>query len=288
MDALEKTPLNHFLTGTNALALGTAGCNLRCQYCQNWQYSMEKPQDVKCLDMPKDEVLKAAKEKECNTICFTYTEPIVFADYVLDVATFAKSRGVRTVMATAGYVNPEPLKDLCKVIDGFCVGLKGFDTKFYDKVIGVTDFAPILKAMEIIKEQRKWLEVVTLIVPTYNDDMNIIREQCKWHKKTLGENVPLHFSRFVPEYQLSNLIRTPVKTMEQAHKIALEEGIKFVYLSNVAPHDANNTYCPKCKAAAIKRVGFKILENCLDKGKCRKCGTLLPGERGLAPHPREQ
>jgi pyruvate formate lyase activating enzyme len=280
IDALEKTPLNHFLPGTNALGLGTAGCNLRCLYCQNWQYSMEKPQDVKCLDMPKEDVHKAIKEKDCRSVCFTYTEPIVFFEYAKDVGTFMKSKRIKVVAATAGYVNPEPLKEMCKFIDGFCVGLKGFDPKFYDRVIGVTDMAPILKAIEIIKEQKKWLEIVTLIVPTYNDDMKVIREQCKWHRKTLGENVPLHFSRFVPEYRLKDLPRTSVKTLGEAHRIALEEGIKFVYLSNVAPHDANNTYCPKCKTAVIKRVGFKILEMSLELGKCKRCGTQLPGVWG--------
>jgi pyruvate formate lyase activating enzyme len=255
IDPVEKSPLNHFLPATKAVAFGTATC----------------------LDMDKNEVHKASLDKQCKSICYTYTDPVVSVEYLKDVSAFAKSKGVKNIVCTAGYVNEKPLKDVCKTVDAFSVTLKGFDDDFYQKVCGRKALGAVLKTIQTVKEQKVWLEVINLIVPTYNDDMGKIREMCKWLKKNAGGDTPLHFGRFVPEYKLKELPQTPVQTLDQARNIGLEEGLKFVYLMNVAPHDGNNTYCPKCRKAVVKRLAFKILENNVTDGKCKFCGQKLPG-----------
>ncbi|MFH1421659.1 MAG: AmmeMemoRadiSam system radical SAM enzyme, partial [Planctomycetota bacterium] len=206
----------------------------------------------------------------------SYTEPIVFMEYMLDIAAHTKPKGIKNVVATAGYVEEKPLKELCKSVDAITVGLKAFTQECYKKLTD-RSLAPVLKAIETIKKEGVWLELTNLIVPTYNDDKTVITEMCKWIKKNLGSQVPLHFARFVPMHKLKNLPQTPVKSLEEARKIALAEGIEYVYISNVAPHEGNDTYCPKCKKAVIKRVGLKILENNLKDGKCPSCGHKIPG-----------
>ena len=277
IDEIEKGPFYHFLPGTKSLALGIGGCNLRCLYCQNWEASQERPdQTNNILDLPKEEVAKGADEKKCRTICYTYTEPVVYLEYIKEAAAYTSARGIRNVVCTAGFINPEPLKDMCRHIDAFAVTLKAFNDKFYQKICGQT-MAPVLKSMEFIKEQNKWLEIINLIVPTYNDDMKVIEEMCQWVKEHLGAETPIHFGRFMPEYKLRDLPQTPIKIIDQARQIGLEAGLKYVYTFNVAPHEGNNTFCPNCGKAIIKRLGFKILENNCPNGACKLCGTKLPG-----------
>jgi len=279
IEPIEKGPFYNYLPGTQTIGIGLGGCNLRCLYCQNWQTSMQRPEDVAKLDFTKEESAKWAKDKECKTICFTYTDPSVYPEYVKEVAAFVKTKGVRTLVCTAGFINPQPLKDICKVTSAFAVTLKAFNDKFYQKICG-QNLPTILNSMEIIRAEKKHLELVNLIVPTYNDDLAVIREMCKWIRKSLGEDIPLHFGRFYPEYKLKDLPPTPVKIIESARKIAQDEGLKYVYTFNVAPHEGNNTYCPKCKNIVIKRLAFKILENKLnpiDQGKCGFCGYKLAG-----------
>lgn len=276
VDPVEKTPLNHFLPGSSALSIAVGGCNLRCLYCQNWQQSQAKPEELKTFELTSKDAVEGAKKKDCKVIAYTYTEPASFYEYIMEIAALAKEYKIKNVAATAAYINPKPMKDLCKVIDGFAVALKGFDEKYYEKVLG-SKLKPVLKALEVVKESGKWLEITTLIVPTYNDDLTKIKEMCVWIKQNLGTKVPYHFARFVPEYKLKDLPRTPLQTLEKCRDIALETGLEYVYLSNVAPHEGNDTFCPKCKGKVVKRLGFKILENSLDNGACKKCGTKLPG-----------
>jgi pyruvate formate lyase activating enzyme len=276
IDPIEKGPFNHFLPGTNALSIGVGGCNLRCLYCQNWQVAMQKPERVAICNFTKDDCADALLKKECRTICYTYTEPAMYPEYLKEVAGFTRKKGVYNVVCTAGFVNPEPLKDICKVIDAFAVTLKAFNDKFYQKICGQT-LGPVLKSLEVIKNQKKHLEIINLIVPSYNDDLEIIKQMCQWVKKTLGQDVVLHFGRFYPEYKLKSLPPTPAKTIELARQIGLDTGLKYVYTFNLAPHEGNYTFCPSCKEPVIKRLGFKVLENNLPEGICKFCGYKIPG-----------
>lgn len=275
LDPIEKTPLHHFLPGTQALAIGTGGCNLRCLYCQNWEQSQSVPARLRNMDLPSKAATQHAEERDCRTIAYTYTEPVVFYDYMLELATFAKSKGIRNVVATAGYINPNPLRKLCGKVDGFAVALKGFNDDYYTRVLGV-QLKPVLEALELIAEQGVWLEIVNLVVPTLNDDPKEIRVMCKWIRKHLGANVPLHFARFVPMYKLKNLPRTPITTLDACRQIGFEEGLRFVYTSNVAPHEGNHTFCPECKTKVIERIGFKTLANHMNGKRCPN-GHKLPG-----------
>ncbi|MHC4605635.1 MAG: AmmeMemoRadiSam system radical SAM enzyme [Planctomycetota bacterium] len=276
VDPVEKTPLSHYLPGTTSLSLGMGGCNLRCLYCQNWQQSQKEPHKLKTFDVPKEKMAAGAERKECRSIAYTYTEPIAFSEYMRDASAFARKKGLRNICATALFVEKDPLKEYLKNIDAFAVALKGFDETFYDRVLGSV-LKPVLDALVVLKEAGKWTEVVTLIVPTYNDDMKKVKEQVKWHRKNLGADTPLHFGRFVPQYKLKDLPRTPVETLEKCRNIALDGGLNYAYIFNVSPHDGNNTYCPKCGAPVIKRLGFKILQNNMKNGACGKCGRKIPG-----------
>ena len=276
VDPIEKGPFNHFLPDTNSLAIAIGGCNLRCLYCQNWQVSMEKPEKTAKCDWTKEDALDGVNKKECRTICYTYTEPMVYPEYVREVSAYTSSKGIRNLICTAAFVNPQPLKDICKNISGFAVTLKAFNDKFYQKICGQS-LGTILQSMEIIKAEKKHLEIVNLIVPSYNDDLEVIKKMCQWIKKNLGQDTPLHFGRFHAEYKLKDLPDTPVKTVEQARQIAFDEGLKHVYTFNIAPHEGNNTYCPACKQPVIKRLAFKVLENNLPKGSCKFCGHKLAG-----------
>jgi pyruvate formate lyase activating enzyme len=275
-DPIEKTPLNHFLPGTKTLSIGVGGCNLRCLYCQNWQQSQTRPERLKTYKLPPERAAGGAKEGSIPTIALTYTEPVSFLEYAFRIAEHAKEHGVRTVAATGAYINPAPMKEFGKRVDALCLALKGFDEAFYRDVVGC-EFKPILDALVAARETDAWIEVVTLLVPTLNDDTKQIQELSKWVKKNMGADTPLHFSRFVPEYKLKNLPRTPIETLDRARKIAQDAGMKYVYTTNVAPHEGSATYCTKCKTPLVRRVGFKILENKLRDGKCPRCKRKVPG-----------
>ncbi len=276
VDPVEKTPLNHFAPGAKALSVATGGCNLRCLYCQNWRESQSEPKDLRNVDLAPERAVTGALEQDVRILCFTYTEPVVYSEYILDVAAYARERGVRCVMASAAYMEPEPMKELCRAMSGAALALKGFTPEFYRTVCG-QKLEPTLKALEAARSTGVWMEVTTLVVPTLNDDMKSVKEQCRWHRKSLGPDVPLHFARFIPEHKLAELPRTPVSTLEDCRKIALDEGLRFVYLSNVAPHEGNRTLCPKCGKVLVDRLGFKILSSCLDQGTCPGCSTRIPG-----------
>ncbi len=275
-DPIEKTPLNHFLPGSKVLSVATGGCNLRCLYCQNWREAQSEPKDLRNFDLDPGAAVRGAREQDIRTICFTYTEPVSFLEYVRDIAALAKERGVRTVMATAGFVEVKPLREMCRTVSAFAIALKGFDDAYYLKVCGQR-MAPVLRALETVRAEGAWLEITTLLVPTLNDDLEKVRAQCRWIRRSLGPDVPLHFARFIPEHRLKELPRTPVSTLEDARKVALDEGLRFVYLSNVAPHEGNRTLCPSCRQVVIDRLGFKLLSSDLKDGACGRCGTKIPG-----------
>ncbi len=276
VDAIEKLPLAHFLPGEQTLSLAVGGCNLRCLYCQNWNESQSKPDDLKNFDVPLEKAVEGARKKQVRLLAYTYTEPVAFYEYTRDLSVLARGKGLKNVVATALFINEVPLRELCKTTDAFAVALKGFDEKFYDKVLG-SQLAPVLKALEILKEEKAWFEIVTLIVPTYNDDPAKIKEMIAWIRKNLGTKVPLHFGRFIPQYRLKDLPRTPVPTLEKCREMAMDAGLEHVYIFNVSPHEGNNTICSGCKKPVIERLGFKVLRNDLEKGACKHCRRKLPG-----------
>ncbi len=277
VDPIEKIPLSHFRPGTRTMTIAVGGCNLRCQYCQNWQHSQAAPDALKTYELTPDEAVSAAREKGLDAIAFNYTDPTASLEYATDVARAARKAGLHVVAATGAYIEPEPLLAFAQHVDAFTVGLKGYTESFYEEVVsGRLD--PVLRAIETIRNKTDcWLELVNLVVPTYNDDMREIHKMAGWVRRAVGPSTPLHFSRFVPMYRLTNLPRTPVETLEAACRTAKDVGMKYVYTSNIAPHDGNNTYCPKCGAALIERLGFKVLENRVEKGRCPACRIRLPG-----------
>jgi pyruvate formate lyase activating enzyme len=277
VDPIEKLPLNHFRPGSTTLTVACGGCNLRCLYCQNWQQSQKPPNEQKTFDLSPDQAIDAARRKRIDTIAFSYTEPVAFLEYATDVAARAKRAGMRVVVASSGHVNAQPLLDFAKHVDAFAVTLKGFDEDFYQRMSSIS-LEPVLSTIETIKHKTDcWLELINLVVPTYNDDLQQIEQMAQWVHKTLGDDVPLHFARFVPMYRLNNLPRTSVQTLEAARAVARKVGLRYAYTSNVAPHEGTNTVCHQCGHRLIERLGFKVLEDHVERGKCPNCRNRLPG-----------
>lgn len=277
IDPVEKLPLNHFRPGSKTVTIGVGGCNVRCIYCQNWEQSQKMPDELKTFALTPDDAVAYARKQKIDTIAFSYTEPVAFLEYAKDIATAAKKARLHVVVATAAFVDPDPLIEFAKYVDAFVVSLKGFDEDFYHRVCGVK-LAPVLRAVETVKKRTgSWLELLHLIVPTYNDDPAKIQQLVAWVHEHVGDDVPLHFARFVPMYKLTDLPRTPVQTLEAACAAARQAGLRYVYTSNIAPHEGNNTFCASCRAAVIQRLGFKIMEDRLHDGACAKCHQRLPG-----------
>ncbi|MCX7957108.1 MAG: AmmeMemoRadiSam system radical SAM enzyme [Endomicrobia bacterium] len=276
VDPIEKKPVYHTLPGTKSFSLATAGCNLRCIHCQNWEISQRPISEIKAYKISPKEIVKMAIESESKSISYTYTEPIIFYEYMLDVAKEAKKYNLKNVMVTSGYINLQPLDELTKYIDVFRVDLKGFSEEFYKK-LALGKLQPVLEVLKYLKKKGVFIEVVNLIIPTMNDNPKQIKEMCKWIKENLGDETPLFFSRFYPTYKLINLPPTPVKTLEEAYKIAKDVGLKFVYIGNVPGHPYESTYCPLCKKIIIKRIGYSVEEINIVNGKCKFCSTIIPG-----------
>ena len=276
MTVPEKGPLYHFIPGHKRLALATVSCNLRCKYCQNWQISQMSVEEVSHYDLSPEEVVDLALREGAKSVSFTYTEPTAFYEYMYDIAKLAKERGLRTSIISNGFINPDPLRELLKVLDAVKIDLKGFSEEFYAEVSSAC-LEPVLTSLKTVKEAGVHLEIVNLVVPTLNDDPETIRAMCQWIVENLGEDVPLHFNRFFPNYRLTNLPPTPIVTLEMARQIALDVGLKYVYIGNVPGHEADNTYCPKCGKRLIRRAYLAILENNVVGGRCKFCGAEIPG-----------
>lgn len=275
IDPVEKKPFFHVLPGAKAFSIASTGCNLRCKYCQNWQISQVFPWEVKTKEMTPEEVVEAAIRSNSEIIAFTYNEPIVNYEFMLDTAKLAKQKGLKTVVVSAGYINPEPLRELLKYIDAYKVDFKGFNEKFYQDFVG-GHLQPVLETMKIIKEEGVWLEIVVLLIPGENDSEEEIRAMTKWIKENLGDEVPVHFSRFYPMYKLKNLPPTPIETVIRAWEIAKEEGLKYVYTGNISYPKGEATYCPESGEVAIQRQGYFIISNNLKNGQC-PTGEKIPG-----------
>ena len=281
VDPIEKKPLYHFLPGTNAYSISTAGCNLRCKHCQNYNISQAAPEETNNRKLPPEslikEVLSYKKKYNISSIAYTYAEPSVFIEYMLDSAKIAKKEEIKNVYHSNGYLNKKPLLDLIPFLDGANVDLKYFKDDSYREVSSGR-LQPVLDALKLLKKGGVWIEITYLIIPTINDSKKEIKEMINWVMNNLGTDVPIHFSRFFPTYKLENLPRTPMNTLTKAREIALEMGIKYPYVGNVpAGHPAENTYCPTCGKVLIKRRGYYILDNNIKKGSCSECGEKIAG-----------
>jgi pyruvate formate lyase activating enzyme len=277
VDPIEKLPLYHFRPGTRTMSIGLGGCNLRCLYCQNWEQSQARPDELETTELTPRQAVDSAQKQGINTIAFTYTEPVVFMEYARDVAKLAKQREMSVVVATAGFARTEALLDFAQYVDAFVVALKGFTEEFYNVVAG-SKLQPVLEAIETIDRKTDcWLELTTLIVPTYNDDLPTLTRMFGWIRSHLGVHVPIHLARFVPKYRLANLPQTPVQTLDAARAAAAKRGLRFVYTSNVAPHPGNHTYCPRCDALLVERIGLKLVSNDVGRGLCPNCRSRLQG-----------
>jgi pyruvate formate lyase activating enzyme len=276
LDPIEKKPFFHFLPGTLAFSLATAGCSLRCKYCQNHDISQHAPEELQSYEAPPEAIVGASVQEGAQSVAYTYSEPTVFYEYMLDIARLARRAGLRNVVVSAGYANPEPLRELCRAVDAIKIDLKGNNEDFYREVCGGT-LAPVLAAIRTVHEMGVHLEIVNLVVPGMNDDPVELRALVEWVIDNLGPDVPVHFSRFHPEYQLSNLPPTPVETLEAARQAALDVGLHYVYLGNVPGHEGNHTYCPTCGQLIVRRSGMATLALEIVDGRCRYCGTPIPG-----------
>lgn len=275
-DPIEKKPFYHFLPGTTALSFGTSGCPLRCRFCQNWELSQSTPGDLEAPYRAPAEFALAAATGGSASIAFTYNEPTVFTEYLLDVANAAQSRGVRSVMVSCGFTAEAPLADICRALAAIKIDLKGFSEDFYRRVCGA-ELRPVLRSIKQVAKSGRHLEIVNLVVPTLNDSDASLRGLVDWVVGELGPDVPIHFTRFYPEYQLLNLPPTPVATLARARALAMSKGIRYAYVGNIPGHAGNHTYCPGCRKVVIRRESFFVTENHVKNGACEYCKRAIAG-----------
>ncbi len=276
LDPIEKKPLFHFLPSSRCVSVATAGCNLRCKFCQNWEISQRTPEEVSYVYLEPQELVQKSIASGRPTIAYTYTEPTIFYEYMLETARLARAQGLRNVMHSNGYISEAPLRLLAKYLDAANIDLKGFSNDYYASMCEGS-LEPVLKTLEVLHEEGVHLEITTLVLPGYNDDAASLTKLCLWIKQHLGEDTPLHLSRFFPMYKMLSLNPTPVATLEKAREIAMRCGLRYVYIGNVAGSHAENTYCPRCKKAVIERSGYSISGINLSGGRCAFCGESISG-----------
>ncbi len=276
IDPVEKKPLNHFLPGTTIFSMGTAGCNMGCFFCQNWDISKSKHDQVNSAYLPPEDVVKLAIRYGCPSLAFTYNEPTIWGEYVVDIAQLAHEAGLNTVMVTNGFVTREAFHDIYDYIDAANVDLKAFTETFYSKIT-LSHFEPVLETLKWLKKETNvWFEITNLMIPGLNDDPAETRKLAEWILNELGPEVPLHFTAFHPDFKLRDRPKTPAETLHGARKIAMEVGLKFVYEGNIFSEGAH-TYCPGCGQKIIERSWHDVLENRMKDGWCLNCGTAIPG-----------
>jgi pyruvate formate lyase activating enzyme len=275
-DPIEKKPLFHFLPGTNAFSIGTAGCNFRCLNCQNWQISQSRPEDTSNTEMFPDAVVQNAQAAGSKSIAYTYSEPSTFYEYMFDTSKLAREKGIRNVSVTNGFLNPEPMSKLCDYLDAASINLKSFDEDTYSK-LNAGSLKPVLNTLKLLKERKVWFETIWLVVPTWTDDMDMIKQGMEWCYSNLGPDYPMHFSRFFPLHKLTGLPMTPLSTLEQARKVAMDVGLKYVYVGNVAGNPYESTFCPKCGKLVISRRGYDVTLDGFQDGTCKSCGENIAG-----------
>ncbi len=278
VDPIEKKPLNHFLPGTAVLSFGTAGCNLACRFCQNWDISTAKEYDILADEASPEKVARVAAELGAPSIAFTYNDPVIFHEYAIDIADAARDRGIRTVAVTAGYVNPEPRREFYAHMDAANIDLKGFTEEFYHRTCAGA-LAPVLETLEYVRHETDvWFEITTLLIPGLNDSDEEIDEMTTWVVEHLGPDIPHHFTAFHPSYKMMDRPSTPAGTLNRARRIAMNNGERYVYTGNVHDPAGQTTYCHICGAVLIERSGYRLGDWGLDaEGRCGRCGTPCVG-----------
>ena len=276
IDPIEKKPLFHYLPGTNAFSIATAGCNVNCKFCQNWDISQSRPEQIPAQYIRRTRWPRSPRQYNCPTIAYTYSEPVVFAEYLMDTADAGHEAGVRSIVVSNGYMQHDSLVQAYGKMDAVKIDLKAFSESYYAKVV-TGQLKPVLDSLVTLRKMRKWTEIVYLVVPTLNDDDAGFRGLAQWIKANLGPDVPLHFTQFHPEYLLKNLPITPIPTLERAKAIADAEGLHYVYIGNVPGHPAQNTYCPECRKMLVERLGFTAGQMLIRKDStCPFCRHFIP------------
>jgi pyruvate formate lyase activating enzyme len=278
VDPIEKKPLNHFLPGTSVLSFGTAGCNLACKFCQNWDMSKSREMDTLADRASPETLARTAKQLGCSSIAFTYNDPVVFMEYAMDAADACRAIGIKSVAVTAGYMCTEPRAEFYGHMDAANVDLKAFTERFYKKICGA-ELAPVLETLEYLKKETQvWFEITTLLIPDENDSDAELDAMTRWIADRLGVDVPLHFTAFHPDWKMLDKQRTPAATLTRARAIAIRNGLKYVYTGNVHDTAGSSTYCAGCQKRVIERDWYEIGEwQLTEKGQCLACGTQLPG-----------
>ena len=276
IDPVEKKPLYHFLPGTSIYSIATVGCNLHCRNCQNWSISQANPEDSLAEEYSPAQLVRLARARRCRSLAFTYTDPIIYYEYTFDTAVLAHQQGLRNVLVTAGYINPQPWQELLRHIDAANIDLKSIRDSFYRDICYAT-LKPVQNALVLAKTMGVLVEVTNLIIPTLNDSDADLTELIRWVRDNLGRDTPLHFSVFRPLYRLRNLPPTPDETMERARQIAISEGMNYVYIGNILSPRGQNTYCGKCGAELIVRRGYRIIKMALVDGICPDCSHKIHG-----------
>ena len=276
IDPIEKKPMFHFLPGTGILSLATVGCTMHCKNCQNWEISQENPENAPAEEVPPEVIPKLAKENDCLSVAYTYTDPCAYYEYALDSSIKVREAGLRNVLVTAAYINQEPMRNLCQYVDGATIDIKAMSEQFYRDICG-TSLAPVLNATVLAKSMGVMVEVSNLVIPTLNDTDKDLRKFCKWVAENLGKETPVHFLRFFPQYQMKNLPPTPADTLDRAKEIASSEGLYYIYIGNLERPDGENTFCHSCKKLLIERRRYVVVRNNIKEGKCPQCGAEVAG-----------
>ncbi len=276
VDPVEKKPLFHYLPGSLAFSIATAGCNVNCKFCQNWDISQSRPEQIPAQYTPPRRVAELARQYSCPTIAYTYSEPVIFAEFLMDAADAGHEAGIRSIVVSNGFMQQDALKMAYGKMDAIKIDLKSFSESYYRQVV-TGQLKPVLESLVTLRKMGKWIEIVFLVLPTLNDSDAEFRGLAQWVKANLGADVPLHFTQFHPEYLLKNLPITPVLTLERAKAIADAEGLHYVYIGNVPGHPSQNTYCPKCRKMLVERVGFTASEMLIKNGRCPFCQQPIPG-----------
>lgn len=276
VDPIEKKPFYHFMPGSAAFSMATAGCPLHCKFCQNWEISQSRPEDFNTEFVPPDAIVHESLKRNAPVIAFTYNEPTVFTEYLTDIARLARDDDIKCVLISCGFMNEKPLDEMCSVLDAIKIDLKGFDKEFYRRVCGA-ELDPVLRSIKQVAKSGIHLEIVNLVVPTLNDSDEMLTGLAKWVVDEVGPDVPIHFTRFHPDYQMLNLPPTPVATLEKAYEIARDQGVHYPFVGNVPGHEGNNTYCPQCGQPVVSRKGFFVSDIRIENGRCTQCGETIAG-----------
>ncbi len=284
IDPIEKKPLNHFYPGTSVLSFGTAGCNLACKFCQNWDISKSREIDTLADEATPETIARAAKRLQCQSIAFTYNDPVIFMEYAIDVAKACHEQGIYTVAVSAGEINPEPRIEFYRHMDAANIDLKAFTERFYNQLCG-GHLGPVLDTLKFLKHETDvWFEITTLLIPEENDSESELHDLCRWVIENLGPDVPIHFTAFHPDWKLTEKPPTPASTLTRARKIALETGLSYAYTGNVHDLTGGSTYCSGCGRELIRRNWYEIENYRLDpEGQCPDCHTPIPGR--FSAHP---